>query len=179
MIKITAKNFEGVRVTDPDKTKVVHAFDVDDCLNLKPSDFQNVGLTKDEFFDKARDFTCDERIAFLTRLLHEKGDAIAICTARPLDRLQETIDWLETHNIPYDLLMLSRGHVDSCMAKQEMLHYLQHHYRMVGTFVDDSPWNCRGAELQGVSTIHVLKNCEYWEANPEEVTALENYYAIA
>ena len=35
--------------------------------------------------------------------------------------------------------------------------------------VDDSPYNIRGARLQKIGAIHVLKNEAYWSANPEVV----------
>ena len=145
---------------------------MDDTLNLKPEAFDNVGLTKDEFFDLAKTFTSDEAVAYLARLLHSKGDAIAITTARPLDGHQQTITWLEEHDIPFDVIMHGRAAVASSIAKQEMIQYLQLHYRMVGTLFDDSPYNCEGANLQGVDSVHLLKNCEYWAAHPEDVYAL-------
>ena len=159
-------------MTTPGANQVVQAFDLDDTLNLKPETFNNVGLTKDQFFDFARTFTEDEAVGYLARLLHGKGDAIAITTARPIERLQQTKAWLEEHDIPFDVIMHARAHVTSSMAKQEMINYLQLHYRMVGTLFDDSPYNCEGASYQGVSSVHLLKNCEYWDANPEHVMPL-------
>jgi hypothetical protein len=50
-----------------------------------------------------------------------------------------------------------------------MLKYLRKNYRMVGTLIDDSPYNIEGARLQRIKRIHVLKNCEYWHAHPEVV----------
>jgi hypothetical protein len=54
-------------------------------------------------------------------------------------------------------------------TKQHMLQYLRKQYRMVGTLIDDSPYNIEGARLQRIKRIHVLKNCEYWAAHPESV----------
>ena len=159
-------------MTTPHKGQVVHAFDMDDTLTLKPDTFDNIGLTKDEFFDLAKTFTSDEAVAYLARLLHAKGDAIAITTARPIDRLQQTKTWLEEHDIPHDVIMHARASVTSCIAKQEMIQYLQLHYRMVGTLFDDSPYNCEGAGHQGVDAVHLLKNCKYWSEHPEQVYAL-------
>ena len=51
-----------------------------------------------------------------------------------------------------------------------MLQHLRKQYRMVGTLIDDSPYNIEGARLQRIKRIHVLKNCEYWANNPEVVT---------
>ena len=172
MNTVSSTSFEGIQMTPPSEDQVVHAFDMDDTLNLKPEAFDNVGLSKEEFFDLAKTFTSDEAVAYLARLLHSKGDAIAITTARPIERLQQTKTWLEEHDVPFDVIMHARASVPSCIAKQEMLKYLQLHYRMVGAFFDDSPYNCEGALHQGVSAVHLLKNCEYWDAHPEEVYAL-------
>ena len=102
-------------------------------------------------------------------MLHSKGDAIGIATARPAARLQETIDWLNRNNVPFDSIMLSNGKEVSGIAKQEMLQQLQKDYRLVGTLFDDSPYNIRGAELQGIDAIHLNKNEDYWNQHPETV----------
>ena len=164
--------FEGMELRVPNKGVIAHAFDVDDTLTLKPEGFNNAGLTKDQFFDRARDFPVDEPVADLARLLHSKGDSINIATARPAERLMETIEWLERNDVPFDNIMLSKGIEHSGVAKQEMLQYLQDKYRMVGTLFDDSPYNIEGAELQGISGIHLRKNDPYWAANTEKVFKL-------
>ena len=151
------------------KQQVVQAFDVDDTLTKKPEGFDNTGMTKDQFFDAAREFPADSAVVELAQLLHSKGDAIAIATARPAARLQETIDWLQRNNVPFDSIMLSNGKEPSGIAKQEMLQQLQKDYRMVGTLFDDSPYNIQGAQHQGVSAVHLLKNEDYWNAHPEKV----------
>ena len=87
------EHFVGIQRLAPTK-KVVHIFDLDDTLTLKPDGFDNTGMTKDEFFDASRSFTSDERVAFLARFLAERGDAIAVCTARPAERLCESYQWL-------------------------------------------------------------------------------------
>ena len=71
-------------------------------------------------------------------MLASKGDRIAIATARPAERLEETIDWLRRNNVPFDQIMLSTGAEPSGVAKQAMLQKLQD-YRQVGTLFDDSP----------------------------------------
>ena len=163
--------FAATKVTPIDKEAVVHVFDVDASLTTKPDGFTNIGMTKDQFFDAARDFPSNEGVAYLARLLYSKGDKIAIATARPVNRMNETIDWLDHHNIPYDTVMLSRGIEPSGVTKQAMLQQLQLDYRMVGTMVDDSPYNIEGARIQGVDTIELKTNSEYWDANPEDVWA--------
>ena len=161
--------FVGQQMRPADKRAVVHAFDVDDTLTRKPDGFDNTGLTKDEFFDAARDFPADSAVVELAQMLHEKGDRIAIATARPAERLQETIEWLQRNNVPFDQIMLSTGGEVSGVAKQAMLQKLQDDYRMVGTLFDDSPYNIEGAAMQGVSGVHLRKNDEYWAAHPETV----------
>ena len=150
--------------------RVVHIFDLDDTLTLKPQGFDNTGLSKDEFFDASRAFPSDERVAFLARFLASRGDAIAVCTARPAERLCESYQWLMKWRIPFDVLMLSTGRTTSGMAKQHMLKYLRRQYKRIGTMVDDSPYNVRGARLQKIGAIHVLKNETYWNNNFELVT---------
>ena len=161
--------FEGMELVLPDKRKIVQAFDVDDTLTMKPNNFDNTGLTKDQFFDAARDFPADPAVVDLAQLLHSKGDAISIATARPAERLLETIDWLQKNDVPFDNIMLSNGREASGVAKQEMLQSLKDKYRMVGTLFDDSPYNIEGAALQGISAVHLRKNDPYWEAHPENV----------
>ena len=167
---ISSAHYVGFQRTLPTKSRIVHAFDLDDTLTLKPAGFDNAGMSKDEFFDASRAFDPDERICDLLRMMWKWGDAIAICTARPADRLTESYQWLRKHNIPFDVLMVSNSKECSGIAKQHMLKYLRKNYRMVGTLIDDSPYNIEGARLQRIKRIHVLKNCEYWNAHPEIVT---------
>ena len=162
------QHFVGIQRCAATKT-VVHIFDLDDTLTLKPEGFDNTGLTKDEFFDASRSFPSDERVAYLARFLASRGDAIAVCTARPSERLCESYQWLMKWRIPFDALLLSTGRTTSGMAKQHMLKYLRRQYKRIGTMVDDSPFNVKGARLQKIGAIHVCKNDEYWAANPEIV----------
>ena len=159
----------GIQRTAPSKSQIVHAYDLDDTLTIKPDGFDNTGMTKNDFFNASRDFEPDDRIVDLLRMMYRWGDAIAICTARPADRLLESYAWLRQWNIPFDCLLLSTGKEPSGITKQYMLKHLRRQYRMVGTLIDDSPFNIEGARLQRIKRIHVLKNCEYWEANPEVV----------
>ena len=161
--------FEGMELASPDPRAIVHAFDVDDTLTRKPEGFDNTGLTKDQFFDASRDFPADQAVVELAQMLHDKGDRIAIATARPAERLLETIDWLKKNNVPFDQIMLSTGAEPSGVAKQAMLQKLQDDYRMVGTLFDDSPYNIEGAAMQGISGVHLRKNDEYWAQHPENV----------
>jgi hypothetical protein len=163
------EHFVGIQRLAPTKT-VVHVFDLDDTLTLKPMGFDNTGLSKDQCFDASRAFPSDERVAFLARFLASRGDAIAVCTARPADRLCESYQWLMKWRIPFDALLLSTGRTTSGMAKQHMLKYLRRQYKRIGTMVDDSPYNVRGARLQKIGAIHVLKNEAYWANNFELVT---------
>ena len=121
--------FVGQELTPADKQAIVHAFDVDDTLTRKPDNFDNTGLTKDQFFDAARDFPADEAVVELAQMLASKGDRIAIATARPAERLEETIEWLQRNNVPFDQIMLSTGAEPSGVAKQAMLQKLQDDYR--------------------------------------------------
>ena len=167
--RIRGERYVGAVRTAPDKAKVVHCFDVDDTLTMKPEGFDNTGLTKDQFFDAAREFPADPAVVELAQMLSSMGDRIAIATARPANRLSETMAWLDANNVPYDQIMLSNGVEPSGVTKQEMLLRLQSQYRMVGTLVDDSIYNVMGAKLQGIDTIHVLKNEDYWAQHPENV----------
>ena len=163
--------FRGVEATPPDKQITVQVFDVDDTLTRKPADFNNVGLTKDEYFDAARNFPADPAVVELVQMFHSMGDHIAIATARPFERLQETIHWLSFNDIPFDQVMLSNGGESSGVIKQAMIQKLQKDYKEVETLFDDSPYNIEGAQLQGVPTVHLRNNDEYWEQNPEQVYA--------
>ena len=161
--------FVGQEINPADKQAIVHAFDVDDTLTRKPEGFDNTGLTKDQFFDAAREFPADDAVVELAQMLHDKGDRIAIATARPAERLQETIDWLNRNNVPFDQIMLSTGAEPSGVAKQAMLQKLQDDYKQVGTLFDDSPYNIEGAQMQGIDGVHLRKNDDYWAQHPETV----------
>ena len=161
--------FEGAELVAPDKNKVVQVFDVDDTLTMKPDGFDNTGLTKDQFFDAAREFPADPAVVELAQLLADKGDRVAIATARPAERLAETMEWLKRNNVPFDQIMLSTGGEPSGVAKQAMLQKLQDDYRSVGTLFDDSPYNIEGAAMQGIDAVHLRKNDDYWAAHPETV----------
>ena len=140
-------HFHAIQRIAPSKRVIVHAFDLDDTITLKPEGFNNLGMTKDQFFDAARDFAPDLRIVDLVKLMHKWGDAIAICTARPVERLCESYQWLRKWNIPFDTLMLSTGTHPSGISKQYMLKNLRKQYRMVGTLIDDSPYNIEGIDI--------------------------------
>ena len=167
---ISSNHYVGIQRTAPSKSKIVHAFDLDDTLTLKPNGFDNTGMTKDAFLDASRAFTPDQRVVYLLRLMKRLGDAIAICTARPEDRLTESYAWLTKWRIPFDVIMVSKDKQASGITKQYMLKRLRKDYRMVGTLIDDSPYNIEGARLQRIKRIHILKNCEYWNNHPEVVT---------
>ena len=169
MKALSNQQFVCIQRRAPSKAKIIHAFDLDDTLTVKPDGFNNVGLTKDQFFDASRSFCPDPAITDLLRLMNKLGDRIAICTARPSERLTESYQWLIKWCIPFDCIMLSTGADCSGNTKQHMLKYLRTQYRMVGTLIDDSPYNIQGASYQRIKTIHVLKNCEYWSNNPENV----------
>ena len=68
--------------------------------------------------------------------------------------------------------MLSTGKEPSGIAKQAMLQKLQDEYKMVGTLFDDSPYNTEGAALQGIESVRLAKNDDYWAAHPETVYKL-------
>ena len=121
--------FEGAELVAPDKNKVVQVFDVDDTLTMKPDNFDNTGLTKDQFFDAAREFPADPAVVELAQMLADKGDRVAIATARPVERLAETMEWLKRNNVPFDQIMLSTGGEPSGVAKQAMLQKLQDDYQ--------------------------------------------------
>ncbi len=164
--------FAGAQLSPARKDQVVHAFDVDSTLTADPYGPQPVITGKDHYFDLARDYPANEAVADLARMLHDKGDAIAIATARPAERLQETMDWLNRNNIPHDQVILSTGEEASGVAKQAMLQKLQDDYKMVGTLFDDSPFNIEGAALQGVDAVHLRTNDAYWNQHPEKVWKL-------
>ena len=166
---ISTYDYTGIQLNPACTSTIVHAFDLDDCLTIKPEGFNNLGMSKDEFFDAARNFSPDYRIVWLLKFLRRHGDAIAVCTARPADRLTETANWLRFHRIPVDVILLSKGRDVSGNTKQHMLKYLHRNYRFCATLIDDSPYNCEGARLQRTQFIHVVKNEAYWASNPESV----------
>ena len=161
--------FKGAVINPADKGKVVQVFDVDSTLTADPYGPMPAIQGKDHYFDLARDFPANEAVADLARMMHSQGDAVAIATARPAERLQETIDWLQRNNIPFDQIMLSTGGEPSGVAKQAMLQKLQDDYKEVGTLFDDSPYNIQGAQMQGIPAVHLRTNDAYWEQHPERV----------
>lgn len=161
--------FVGATRHPADKSKVVQVFDVDSTLTSDPYGPRQLFNSKDAYFDAARDFPANKPVVELAQLLEDKGDRIAIATARPPERLQETIEWLDRNNVPFDQVILSTGEEASGVAKQAMLQKLQDEYRMVGTLFDDSKYNIEGANLQGIDSVHLRTNDQYWEAHPELV----------
>ena len=81
--RIRGERYVGAVRTAPDKSKVVHAFDVDDCLTMKPEGFDNSGLTKDQFFDAAREFPADPAVVELAQMLASMGDRHCYCYCSP------------------------------------------------------------------------------------------------
>ena len=167
--KIAGERFVGLRRNAPCKNSVVQVFDFDDVLTMKPQGFDNTGMSKDDFFDSAREFPINTAVLELVQMLVNSGDRIAIATARPPERLHETIKWLDENNVPFDSIMHSNGDEPSGVVKQEMLLRLQADYKEVGTLFDDSQYNCDGARRQGIPAVHLKTNVEYWDANPETV----------
>ena len=167
--KIAGERFVGLRRNAPCKNSVVQVFDFDDVLTMKPQGFDNTGMSKDDFFDSAREFPINTAVLELVQMLANSGDRIAIVTARPPERLNETIKWLDENNVPFDSIMHSNGDEPSGVVKQEMLLRLQDDYKEVGTLFDDSQYNCDGARRQGIPAVHLKTNVEYWDANPETV----------
>ena len=167
--KIAGERYVGLRRRQPCKNSVVQAFDFDDVLTMKPQGFDNSGMTKDDFFDASRSFPANPAVLELIQLLVRSGDRIAIATARPPERLHETIEWLDENNVPFDSIMHSNGDEPSGVVKQEMLLRLQDDYQEVGTLFDDSQYNCDGAKRQGIPAVHLKTNVEYWDANPEYI----------
>jgi len=168
MRRFAGELLEGMLINAPSKNQVVQVFDVDSTLTKDPDVLPPI-KSKDHYFDLARNFEANEAVADLARMLHSKGDAIAIATARPAERLLETIEWLQRNNIPVDQVMLSNGKTTSGIAKQEMLRKLQDDYKLVGTLFDDSKYNIEGARLQGIDGVHLKTNEAYWDAHPETV----------
>ena len=167
--RFAGERLVGATLKPADKSKVVQVFDVDSTLTQDPYGPQPVITGKDHYFDLAREYPPNEAVAELARMLHAKGDAIAIATARPAERLEETMEWLNRNNIPYDSIQLSNGLEPSGVAKQEMLQNLQDQYKLVGTLFDDSKFNIEGALLQGIDAVHLRTNDAYWNQHPEKV----------
>ena len=149
--------------------RTVHLVDLDDTLTCKPEGFNNVGLTKEEFFEKSYYFEPNPAVTFLLNKMISWGDAIAVCTARPPSLLQETMDWLVGNDIKFDTLLHSTGIVPSGIVKQFMIKELRRTYNNIGSMVDDSPYNIKGARLQHVGAIQLHTNDQYLSENPEQV----------
>ena len=163
--------YVGAAIRKADKDTRVFVFDMDSTLTYDP-DRSIVYPNKEAYFDAARDFPANARMANYARFFASRGHSVVIATARPASRLDESIGWLSTNDIPFDQIMLSTGEVPSSLAKQSMLKDLKSYYKSVECLYDDSPYNIEAAELQGVYGRHVPTNCRYWELNPETVTKL-------
>lgn len=69
-----------------------------------------------------------EPIAKLVRLLKAQGQAILICSGRPESYRNETLDWLDRNEIPYDQAYLrpdGHDHVADETVKEELLQKMQ------------------------------------------------------
>ena len=168
MLTVATSYIQGFHSNQYDN-RTVHLIDMDDTLTLKPEGFNNVGLTKEEFFEKSYYFEPNPSVTYLLDLMRQWGDAIAICTARPVSLIQETMDWLVGNGIDFDSILHSTGIVPSSIAKQFMIKDLRRTYDRIGTMIDDSPYNVKGARLQHVGAILLETNSQYWDANPEVV----------
>ena len=163
--------YVGAAIRKADKDTRVFVFDMDSTLTYDP-DRSILYPDKEAYFDAARDFPTNARMANYARYFTSRGHSVVIATARPASRLDESIEWLVTNDIPFDQIMLSTGEVPSSLAKQSMLKDLKSYYKSVECLYDDSPYNIEAAQLQGVFGRHVPTNCRYWELNPETVTKL-------
>ena len=163
--------YVGAAIRKADKDTRVFVFDMDSTLTYDP-DRSIQYPNKEAYFDAARDFPANARLANYARFFASRGHSVVIATARPACRLEESIEWLAANDIPFDQIMLSTGEVPSSLAKQSMLKDLKSYYKSVECLYDDSPYNIEAAELQGVFGRHVPTNCRYWELNPELVTKL-------
>ena len=164
-------HYFGAAIQKADKDKIVFVFDMDSTLTFDPDRTIEYD-SKEEYFDAARDFGPNEKMVNYARYFVNQGHRVAIATARPATRMSETIDWLMKHEVPFDQVMLSTDKAPSSLAKQAMIKNLQRYYKKVARLYDDSPYNIEGAKLQGVPGTHLPTNCDYWEANPEDVYAL-------
>ena len=164
-------NYIGAAVAKADKDSLVFVFDVDSTLTHDP-DRTIVYPSKEDYFDAAHSFSPNYQMLNYARRFVRDGHRVAIATARPPRYLEQTIEWLEQHNVPFDQIMLSTGDLPSSVAKQEMILDLQHYYKRVAYLYDDSPYNIEGAALQGVPGRQLKTNCQYWRDNPEEVVPL-------
>ena len=169
--QFTGLYYVGAAIRKADKDTRVFVFDMDSTLTYDP-DRSIIYPSKDVYFDAARDFPPNMRLANYARFFANNGHSVVIATARPPSRLDESIKWLNDNDIPFDQIMLSTGEVPSSLAKQSMLKDLKSYYKSVECLYDDSPYNIEAAELQGVYGRHVPTNNEYWELNPELVTKL-------
>ena len=167
----TGLYYVGAAIHKADKDTRVFVFDMDSTLTYDP-DRSILYPSKEVYFDAARDFPANARLANYARFFASRGHSVVIATARPASRLEESIEWLTANDIPFDQIMLSTGEVPSSLAKQSMLKDLKSYYKSVECLYDDSPYNIEAAELQGVFGRHVPTNCRYWELNPELVTKL-------
>ena len=164
-------NYIGAATAKADKNALVFVFDVDSTLTHDP-DRTIVYPSKEDYFDAAHSFGPNQQMLNYARRFVADGHRVAIATARPPQYLEQTIEWLETHNVPFDQIMLSTGDLPSSVAKQEMILDLQHYYKRVAYLYDDSPYNIEGAALQGVRGKQLKTNCRYWRENPEDVVPL-------
>ena len=163
--------YVGAAIRKADKDTRVFVFDLDSTLTYDPDRTIHYS-SKAEYFDAARSFGPNMRMANYARYFNSRGFSVVIATARPPERLAESIEWLTSNDIPFDQIMLSTGEVPSSLAKQSMLKDLKSYYKSVECLYDDSIYNIKGAELQGVPGKLIATNCEYWRNNPEVVTPL-------
>ena len=71
-MRLAGDLFVGQRMSPANKQQVVQAFDVDDTLTKKPENFDNTGMTKDQFFDAAREFPADSPVVELAQMLRQR-----------------------------------------------------------------------------------------------------------
>ena len=81
----------------------------------------------DKFFAGIPDDRLAEPIARLVAALHESGARIVLCSGRPENTRQDTVDWLARFDVPYDALYMrpARDMRPDHVVKAELLAELK------------------------------------------------------
>lgn len=104
-----------------------------------------------------------EHTLYILNLMANNGDKIIILTARNSEMRENTIEWLEKHNIPYhDLYMrASKDYREDAIVKKELLLKIKEKYGEIFCAFDDRSRVLRMFESEGIFTFDVSQGKDY------------------
>ena len=96
--------------------------------------------------------------------LHKHGYDLVVSTARPETNRPETEEWLQKYLPQYSALYMRNGEVKATTMKEDALADIDTVWD-VAFSIDDSPFNAKVYNDNGVLCLRPTTNEEYWNAH--------------